>query len=218
MKAFTRGLMALVMVMFTSACIQDAYTGENKAARAGVGAGVGAGLGAAIGALAGGNNKRKAALIGAGIGAVLGGGVGAYMDAQERQLRAQLRDSGVSVTRAGDRIILNMPGNVTFDSGSDQLQPQFGQVLDSVALVLEEYNKTYVDVIGHTDSTGSDQLNQALSERRASTVASYLQGHGVEPVRFVIRGAGEDYPIATNDTPDGRALNRRVEIGLTPVT
>lgn len=207
--------LALVAALLVSGCIEDAYSGERKAARAGVGAGVGAGLGAAVGAIAGG---RKGALIGAGIGAIAGGGVGAYMDAEERRLREQLRGTDVSVTRDGDRIILNMPGNVTFASGSAQVNPEFMDVLDSIASVLDEYEKTYIDVVGHTDSRGSDTFNQTLSEQRAEAVAAVLREDGVNPVRINAYGVGEQYPIASNETDDGRQANRRVELALTPVT
>lgn len=209
---------AIASVFLLSACTTDPYTGEKQASKTAVGAGIGAAVGAIGGAIVGGSNKRKAALIGAGIGAVAGGGVGAYMDAQESKLRKQLQGTGVSVTRDGDNIILNMPGNVTFDVDSANVRPSFTEVLNSVTLVLKEYNKTYVDVIGHTDSTGSEAYNQALSESRANAVAAYLTGNGVIGERLVVRGMGERYPIADNATPEGRQLNRRVEIGIVPVT
>lgn len=200
------------------ACTTDPYTGERKAAKAGMGAGIGAAVGALGGVVVGGSNKRKAALIGAGVGALAGAGVGAYMDGQEAKLRRQLQGSGVSVTRQGDNIILNMPGNITFDTDSANIKPSFTDVLTSVTLVLKEYNKTYVDVIGHTDSVGSDAYNQALSESRATSVADTLARQGVIRERLVVRGMGKRYPIADNGTANGRALNRRVEIAIVPVT
>lgn len=199
------------------ACTTDPYTGERQASKTAIGAGVGAAVGAVGGAIVGGKSKRKEMLIGAGIGAVAGGAVGAYMDSQEAKLRRQLEGSGVSVTRAGNDIILNMPSNITFDVDRSDINPAFYNVLDSVALVLKEFEKTYVDVLGHTDSTGSDAYNQDLSMRRASAVASYLMGKNVQGERFLIRGMGEAAPIASNDTPEGRALNRRVEITLSPI-
>jgi outer membrane protein OmpA-like peptidoglycan-associated protein len=173
-----------------------------------------------VGALTGDNSKerRKRALIGAGVGALAGGAVGNYMDRQEAKLRAQLQGTGVSVTRSGDNIVLNMPGNVTFATGSADLNSGFFSVLDSVALVLKEYDKTIVDVSGHTDSVGSDSTNQALSERRAGTVGTYLRGKGVQDTRIATVGFGKNRPVATNDTPDGRQQNRRVELTLTPLT
>lgn len=208
----------MIVAMGLAACTTDPYTGEKQASRTGVGAGVGAVVGALGGAIVGGSNTRKSALIGAGIGALAGGAVGAYMDAQEAKLRKQLRGTGVSVVRKGDAIILNMPGNVTFDTDSAALKPEFYDVLDSVALVIKEYEKTYVDILGHTDNTGSDDYNMRLSERRAEAVAAYLRNRDVTGERLITRGLGESMPIASNDTVEGRALNRRVEIALSPVT
>jgi outer membrane protein OmpA-like peptidoglycan-associated protein len=209
---------AVATVFMLSACTTDPYTGEKQASKTAIGAGIGAAVGAIGGAIVGGSNKRKSALIGAGIGALAGGGVGAYMDAQEAKLRKQLEGTGVSVTRDGDNIILNMPSNITFDVDSASVRGSFYDVLDSVVLVLNEYNKTYVDVIGHTDSTGSEAYNQTLSESRASAVANYLNAEGVLQERLLVRGMGERYPVADNSTPEGRQLNRRVEIGIVPVT
>lgn len=192
------------------------YTGEQEVNKTSKGAGIGALAGIATAILIGGN--RKALLLGAGIGALAGGGIGLYMDKQADKLRLQLQSTGVSVTRNGDSIILNMPGNVTFASNSSNISADFYKVLDSVALVLNEYDKTYVDVVGHTDSTGALQLNQTLSEARASSVARYLESQKVVSQRIITRGAGPSSPIASNDTPEGRALNRRVEIVLTPLT
>jgi outer membrane protein OmpA-like peptidoglycan-associated protein len=192
------------------------YTGEEEVNKTSKGAGIGALAGIATAILIGGN--RKALLLGAGIGALAGGGIGLYMDKQADKLRMQLQSTGVSVTRNGDSIILNMPGNVTFASNSSNISADFYKVLDSVALVLNEYDKTYVDVVGHTDSTGALQLNQTLSEARASSVARYLESQKVVSPRIITRGAGPSSPIASNDTPEGRALNRRVEIVLTPLT
>ncbi|HVY82809.1 MAG TPA: OmpA family protein [Steroidobacteraceae bacterium] len=140
------------------------------------------------------------------------------MDRQEAKLREQLRGTGVSVTRQGDNIVLNMPGNITFATGSADLNSSFFGVLDSVALVLKEYDKTIIDVAGHTDSVGSDQTNQALSERRANTVGQYLRSKGIQENRIATIGYGKSRPIASNDTPDGRQQNRRVELTLTPLT
>ncbi len=203
--------------LLISGCSTDPYTGERKASNTAVGATVGAITGAIGGALIGGSNSRKSALIGAGIGALAGGGVGFYMDRQEAKLREQLRNSGVQVVRNGDNIILNMPGNITFATDSSEVNSNFSDVLNSVALVLKEYDKTYVDVLGHTDSTGAAVYNQALSERRARSVANILSAEGVIPERLIVRGMGEDYPIADNSTEAGRSLNRRVEIALSPV-
>jgi len=207
---------SLALVVGLGACTTNPYTGEKQASKTAMGAGIGAAAGGLIGAATGGD--RNAILLGVGIGALAGGGVGYYMDKQEDKLRMQLQSTGVSVTRNGDNIILNMPGNVTFATDSSNISADFYQVLNSVALVINEFEKTYIDINGHTDSTGAESYNQTLSEARASSVARYLESQKVVPQRIVTRGMGESQPIADNDTPEGRALNRRVEIILTPIT
>lgn len=223
MRMFVRTttVMALASALLLSACTTlDPYTREEKTASATKGAVAGAVTGAVIGLISGDDavERRQRALIGAGVGALAGGSVGYYMDQQEMKLRQQLEGTGVSVTRDGDNITLNMPGNVTFASNSSDLKPEFFSVLDSVALVLKEFDKTLIEIAGHTDSTGSDQYNQALSERRAATVGRYLVGRGVLEMRVMELGLGETRPVADNGTPEGRALNRRVELTLVPVT
>ncbi len=200
--------------------MENAYTGERQVSTTAKGAGIGAAVGAVVGLLTGGDAAahRKNALIGAGLGALAGGAVGNYMDRQQAELRNQLRGSGVSVTRMGNDITLNMPGNITFQSNSSELNANFYRVLDSVNIVLKKYEKTVVEVAGHTDNTGSEQHNQQLSERRAGTVAQYLEAHGLRNDRVITVGAGETRPVASNDTPDGRQANRRVELTLTPLT
>lgn len=180
------------------------------------GAAIGAGVGAVVGLLSKGD-KVQNAMIGAAIGGLAGGTIGNYQDRQERKLRAQLAGTGVDVQRIGDNITLNMPGNVTFASDSADLNAQFFRVLDQVAGTLSEYNQTVIEVAGHTDSTGSDAYNQQLSERRAASVIAYLASHGVQDKRMIRVGAGEQHPVASNATPEGRQQNRRVEITLVPV-
>ncbi len=196
------------------------YTGESQTSKATKGAAIGAAAGAVAGLLTGDDSKerRERALIGAGVGALAGGSVGYYMDVQEAKLRQQLQGTGVSVTRIGDNITLNMPGNITFRTDSADLNSSFFSVLDSVSLVLKEYEKTIVEVAGHTDSTGTAEYNQALSQRRGQTVATYLAGKGVLEQRLITVGGGEGHPVASNETPDGRQLNRRVELTLAPIT
>jgi len=198
----------------------DPYTGESETSKATKGALIGAAAGVVAGLMSGDDavERRQHALIGAGIGALAGGAVGNYMDKQEAKLRAELQGTGVSVTRIGDNITLNMPGNVTFDTDSSALRPQFFGVLNSVGKVLTEYDKTVVEVAGHTDSTGSDSYNMQLSQRRANTVGEYLYTQGIMDQRIISVGMGEHHPIADNSTPEGRQLNRRVEITLVPVT
>jgi outer membrane protein OmpA-like peptidoglycan-associated protein len=198
----------------------DPYTGNRQVSRTSAGAGIGALAGAVAGMLTGGDARqhRKNALIGAGIGALAGGAVGNYMDRQEAKLRTQLQGTGVSVVRNGNNITLKMPGNITFRTDSADVQPNFYNVLNSVALVLKQYDKTILEVAGHTDNTGSPQYNQALSERRAATVAQYLESQGINSQRVMTVGAGENHPIASNATPEGRQANRRVELTLEPIT
>ena len=157
-------------------------------------------------------------MIGAAAGALIGGAVGNYMDSQEAKLRQQMAGTGVDVVRNGDHITLDMPGNVTFAFDSADLNAQFYPVLEKVAGTLKEYDKTVIEVAGHTDNVGSDTYNQALSERRAKSVAAYLSSQGVAGTRVVTVGAGEAHPVASNDTEEGRAQNRRVEITIVPVT
>lgn len=196
----------------------DPYTGQQVPNRTANAAIIGAIGGAAAGTLAGGDDRRNA-MIGAGIGAIAGAGVGAYMDAQQRKLSEQLRNTGVGVARTGENeITLNMPSDITFDVDRSDVKPQFQQTLYNVAQTLREYESTTVDVAGHADSTGTDEYNMALSQRRADAVARVLTTNGVNPVRLVAVGFGESRPIASNDTVAGRAANRRVEIKLRGVT
>ena len=207
--------------VFAAACTTiDPYTREERTARAQRQAVIGAVSGAVAGLITGDSSmeRKKRALVGAGLGALTGAAVGSYMDRQEAKLRAELDRTGVSVTRIGDNITLNMPGNVTFATNSAGLNAQFFDVLNSVSLVVNEYEQTVIEVAGHTDSTGSDAYNQTLSEQRASAVASYLQTRQVRGDRIITIGMGETRPIATNDTDTGRQANRRVELTLVPLT
>ena len=211
-------LVAAAAVAFSGcAAMEDVATSPEKE-NTRKGAGYGAAAGAVIGLLTGGNDKFEAAMIGAAAGALAGGAVGYYMDKQEAKLREQMAGTGVDVVRNGDNITLDVPGGVTFAFNSAELNSQFYPVLDKVSATLAEYNKTIIEVAGHTDSVGSDQYNQQLSERRANSVAAYLSSHGVDRSRMVTIGAGEAHPVATNDTDVGRAQNRRVEITIVPVT
>ena len=201
-----------------SGCTTNPYTGESQAGKSGIGAGLGAVLGAGVGVLSSSKKDRgKGALIGAASGAALGGGVGYYMDVQEAKLRDKMRGTGVSVTRQGDNIVLNMPHNVTFDSSSANLKPAGANTLTGVAMVLKEYPKTAVNVVGFTDSTGTRALNMRLSQQRAESVASALIVQGVAQNRLRTQGMGPDNPVASNSTEAGKAQNRRVEITLSPL-
>ncbi|NNJ98303.1 MAG: OmpA family protein [Gammaproteobacteria bacterium] len=209
------------VVLISGCTTYDAYTGEEKVSNTAKGAGIGAGVGAVVAYFANkdesSKERQKRMLAAAGVGAIAGGGVGYYMDSQEAKLRKQLRGSGVSVVRDGDKINLIMPGNITFDTAKANIKTDFNDVLDSVAIVLEEFDKTIIAVAGHTDSTGSREYNQQLSEKRAGKVASYLKSHNIVEARFDVVGFGEDYPIADNSSTAGRAQNRRVELTLIPI-
>ncbi|HQZ13690.1 MAG TPA: OmpA family protein [Devosia sp.] len=218
----SRVLIAGLAAFSLSACTSiNPFTGNTQVSNTAGGAVIGAGGGAIAGAIIGsatGADPRVAALIGAGIGGLGGAAIGNYMDQQEAELRAQLQGTGVSVTRVGNQIILNMPSNITFAVDSDKVQPQFNDTLTSVGLVLRKFNKTIIDVYGHTDSQGSDSYNKELSQRRAVSVATVLANQGVDQRRFYIDGRGESDPIASNATESGRSQNRRVEIQLSPIS
>ncbi|MDO4423223.1 MAG: OmpA family protein [Pseudomonadota bacterium] len=188
------------------------YTGQTQTAKATWGTAIGATAGALIGS----TQSSKGALVGALGGAALGGGVGYYLDAQAAELRAELVSTGVQVVESDDSIRLIMPGNITFKTDSADINSSFYSVLNSVAKVLNKYSNSTVMVSGHTDSTGSAEYNLDLSRERANSVASYLQGQGVKSSRFEVLGLGSSNPIASNDTANGRAQNRRVEIKIIP--
>jgi outer membrane protein OmpA-like peptidoglycan-associated protein len=215
------GTLALGLVVALSGCTTlDPYSREERPARAQRQAIIGAAAGAVAGLITGDSSmeRKKRALVGAGLGALAGAGVGTYMDRQEAKLRAELERTGVSITRIGDNITLNMPGNITFATNSADLNANFYDVLNSVSMVLDEFDQTVIEVAGHTDSTGETAYNQALSERRAQSVVSYLGTRSVLPDRMIPIGVGETRPVASNDTDAGRQLNRRVELTLVPLT
>jgi outer membrane protein OmpA-like peptidoglycan-associated protein len=212
---------AIGFTFVASACtVLDPYTREEEPAKAQRQAVIGAAVGGAVGLMTGDDSmeRKKRALIGAGLGALAGASVGTYMDRQEAKLRAELERTGVSVTRDGDNITLNMPGNITFATNSSDLNASFFDVLNSVGLVVNEFDQTVIEVAGHTDSTGTDEYNQQLSQRRASAVASYLGTRSVRSDRIIPVGSGETHPVASNDTDVGRQANRRVELTLVPLT
>jgi len=219
MKVFLIALMAVALI--TGCATYDPYTGDKEASKAGIGAGVGAGIGAVIAYLDNrdeDSRKRNQRILAAAAGgAAVGGGVGYYMDAQEAKLRKQLRETGVRVEREGNHINLVMPGNITFATDSANIADDFFPVLNSVALILKEYNRTLVVVGGHTDSDGSEQYNKSLSQNRAAAVTVYLATQGVDTIRLETVGFGESQPIADNSTAEGKQANRRVELTLLPV-
>lgn len=186
-------------------------TGSNTA----VGAAVGTAGGAALGTLAGGDDRRNA-LAGAGIGLLTGTAVGAYLDAQQAALEANLAGTGAYVQNRGDRLVVILPGNVTFATDSARIAPNFYGPLGDIAVTLQQYPESFIDLIGHTDSRGSEDYNQRLSEDRALAVADFFRGQGVNPGRIASFGQGETQPVATNDTAAGRQENRRVELVIIP--
>jgi outer membrane protein OmpA-like peptidoglycan-associated protein len=210
-KTFKTAIAALALPLLMLGCTTiNPYTGQQQVSRAvkyGAISSVVCGL---VGAVENGQHARNAA---AGCG-VIGAGVGAYMDVQEAELRQELQGSGVQVERNGDQLDLLMPGNVTFNTNEYTVRPQFQSTLDSVATVLAKYADTRVQVVGHTDSTGSADYNYNLSNRRATSVANYLSGRGVEQSRILSQGMGPDQPIASNADEAGRSQNRRVELKI----
>lgn len=206
-----------VSLVATSGCVTDPNTGHKKVSRTAIGAGVGVIGGIALGGLIGGGAGR---ILGAGIGGIAGAAVGYTMDKQIKELREQTAGSGVDVRPVdnGQAILVNLPGGVTFDTDSTVLKPGFTATLDQIAISLNKYPNSLVDVYGHTDSTGSDAYNQTLSENRARVVSDYLVSRGVNPQRIRSTGFGKTQPAASNDTPEGRAANRRVELKIVPVT
>lgn len=216
--------LALVVAVILSGCQatqrQNATTGENETNSTTKGSIIGALTGVAVGLATGDNAKerRQRALWGAAGGAAIGGGAGYYFDQQEAKLREELLNSGVQVQRVGEnQLVLRMQNGIGFDTDSSQLTGGIQNTLNGVARILVEYPDTSLVISGYTDNTGNDSYNQALSERRAESVRSYLLSQGVATGRAIARGYGERNPICTNDTTDGRACNRRVEIQILPL-
>lgn len=179
--------------------------------------GLGALAGAAAGALIDHDNRGKGALIGAAVGGAAGAGYGYYADKQEAQLRQQMAGTGVEVQRQGNDIKLIMPGNITFATGSAEIASNFYAPLNDLATSFKQYDQNSIEIVGHTDNTGSYQNNVNLSQRRAQSVANYLIAQGVNGARVSTRGVGPDMPVASNATESGRSQNRRVEINLRPL-
>jgi outer membrane protein OmpA-like peptidoglycan-associated protein len=203
---------SLSAVLFITACTTNPYTGEKQASKAAI---YGASAAVVCGLIGATESSKRARNAAAGCG-VIGAGVGAYMDVQEAKLREELQGSGVSIARDGDNIRLILPSNITFPTDSYRLKEDFYPVLRSVSQVLSKYNDTTLRVTGHTDSTGSAQYNQQLSEKRAQSVANSLEANQVAGHRLYVEGAGQNQPIADNNSASGRATNRRVELYILP--
>jgi len=211
-------LLGLCGAFALSACTVDpnAYP-DNPNARTQNGAVIGALGGAILGAAVADDNKTRGALIGAGLGALTGAAIGNELDQQAAELRGSL-SAGVDVTNYGDYLVVNMPQDVLFAVDSETLRPDLTADIRAVATSLIRYPNSRIEVVGHTDNTGSAAYNQDLSQRRAVAVAGVLRSSGVPDARISAFGRGEDAPIATNLTPQGQAQNRRVEIIIRPVT
>jgi outer membrane protein OmpA-like peptidoglycan-associated protein len=205
-----------IVVVVSGSLLAGCQTVQDNPNTAG-GALIGALGGAVVGAILPGSSRTNA-LIGAGVGLLAGAAVGRYLDNQERELRAELAGTGATVDRQGDSLLVRFPAQVTFGVDSSQIQPGFYRTLDDVSATLNRYPQSYLDVVGHTDSTGSAAYNQSLSERRASSVSNYFRSRGVEPARIASYGMGQTQPIASNADAFGRQQNRRVELRITPAT
>ena len=215
------GVGVLAMLGTTACTTTDPYSSQPRRNNTGTGALAGALGGAVLGYLtntSNGEQGRKNALIGAGVGALGGAAVGQYMDRQQRELEGQLSGSGVGVARQGDNLVLRMPSDVTFATNQSDINPRFNSTLADVAAVLQRYDQSLVDIVGHTDSSGGDAINQPLSERRAVSVADALIRNGIQRERLYVAGNSSRNPVASNDTPEGRSQNRRVEILIRPFT
>jgi outer membrane protein OmpA-like peptidoglycan-associated protein len=213
-------VLIMCMTLLVSAC-DTMYTGNpysgdkelNKTTKYGVASAIGCGL---VGALASDRgNKNENALGAAAACGAIGAGVGYYMDKQNQKLTAMLQGTGVHVVKQGDNIQLVMP-DVTFKTDSADISSSYYAPLNSVATVLKEFNKTNVDVVGYTDSRGSEEHNMILSQNRAQSVASYLASQGVASQRLSSMGMGEAYPVGDNNTAAGQQMNRRVLVTIRP--
>lgn len=209
---------AVSSLLAATACTDPAYLGgtdPNQKTRQG--AFLGGILGAGIGALTS-KDKAKGAIIGGVAGAATGAVAGSFLDRQEADLRRDLQSQDIQITNTGDRLVVTMPQDILFDVDSAAVKPSLRADLLTVAQSLQKYPQSRVQVVGHTDNTGSAAYNQALSERRANSVADVLMEGGVPFERIETIGRGEDQPVASNLTEEGRARNRRVEIVILPTT
>ena len=206
-------LAIILLSLLSIVSCTTAADGTRKVSKTGVGAGIGAAAGAVIGQAIG--KDTKGTLIGTAGGAAVGAAIGNIFDRQEKELKDKLQGTGVDVKRTGEgEIKLTAPENITFDTNSYVVKPQFKNTLDSVATVLKTYPDSTIIVSGHTDTTGTDAINNPLSLNRASSVASYLESQGISTSRITSRGYGSKQPVASNATLAGRAQNRRVEIAI----
>lgn len=214
--------LAGISLITLGACVQEpqyAPNGDPRVAadnRARTGALIGAAAGALAGAASDSDNRARNAALGAALGGGAGATVGSVLDRQAQELRTGLSNGAIDVVNTGQQLIVRLPQDVTFAVDSTRLASSIQGDLRVLSQTLNRYPGSSIQVVGHTDSTGAAAYNQNLSERRASAVASVLTQYGVAPQRVSITGAGEDRPLASNLTPEGRAQNRRVEIVIVP--
>ncbi len=208
----------LCSAMFLGACTDPGTLSlpDDPNQNAKQGAILGGLVGAGVGAIANGSDPLLGALAGGAIGAAGGGLIGNQLDQQAAELRQQLANQGITVANAGDRLIVTVPNDITFDTDSSTVRPALRADLVRVGQNLVNYPNSTVQVIGHTDSDGEASYNQALSERRARSVADILQANGVNSARISTIGLGENRPAASNLTAEGKARNRRVDIEIIP--
>jgi outer membrane protein OmpA-like peptidoglycan-associated protein len=211
----TKSVLASVGTLPAGGCA--AWQGQSRTVKGAVyGTGAGAATGAAIGGiLGGGEGAWKGAAIGAAVGGISGGLIGNYMDRQAREMQGVL-DRPDALERRGEELYMSLASDILFTTGSAALQPGADDKLREVAGILQRYPRTMIEIVGHTDSVGSETSNQTLSERRAASVRDSLAANGVSSARVIVRGAGELRPLADNSTPEGRARNRRVDLTLRP--
>lgn len=210
-------LLGAVAALFAlGACTDPAFQAGGERQRTAQGAAIGAGLGAVLGGTReSGNDRVRNAAVGAAVGGLIGAGIGSALDRQAAELRESL-DGDIGVINTGSELIVRMPQDILFAVDSATVQPGLQADLVTLANSLNSYPNSIVSIVGHTDNTGGAAYNQNLSERRAGAVRSILVSSGVSAGRIVALGAGEDQPIASNLTPEGRAQNRRVDITITP--
>jgi outer membrane protein OmpA-like peptidoglycan-associated protein len=209
-------LISTIVLMGLTACVDPNAYPDNPNARATNGAVMGGILGAVAGASQKGDDKLAKAVIGGALGAAVGGAIGATLDQQAADLRGSLGNQNISVTNNGEYLVVNMPQDLLFATGSAALRPDLTRDLRAIAANLIRYPNSQIEVVGHTDNTASAALNQDLSQRRAVSVANVLRDSGVPNGRISAYGRGEDQPIASNLSEAGRAQNRRVEIFIRP--
>lgn len=205
---------ALVLSACTDPGSLDPNTDPNRNATSGSIAG--AIVGAGIGAIAGGGNTVRNAAIGAAAGAIVGAGVGSILDQQAADIRQSLANDGITVVNTGSQLVVTLPQDITFDTGSAAIRPSLQSDLQKLAANFVKYENSNLQVIGHTDNVGDADYNQTLSEQRAGAVSAVLINGGVGANRIRTLGQGENAPLASNLTPEGRAQNRRVEIVVVP--